>query len=385
MKKMKRILALLLVSVMMTTLFAACGSSADDESDTTTAAADATTLASENSGNDSDETTAGTSDSATTADDGSDSDEDHYPVTITTYNYAKEEIEVTFTECPTKVICTNQTQTEIMLYFGLDDYIAGVSYLDGDIREDLQAQYDQLVADGKELTVVGYPDKETVLALEPDFIFGWRSAFADTALGDVSEWQELGVNTMILRCSNNTASDLTITSVLADIADIGAIFNIEDQTDAYIAEAEEMLADISDTVNALGEDEVLNVLMIEFTSDGQWYAWPTTSLTGSLVESAGAVNLVSESADLSVEDIIAYNPDAIIIDYYEDQYGEDYDQDEATAAAIATLTGEEALAEVTAVAEGKIMGVNLTDVYGGGIRIVSAVQAMYEFLYGEDF
>ena len=100
---------------------------------------------------------------------------DHYPVTISTYNYAKEPVEVTFDECPKKVVCTNQTQTELMLYFGLDEYIAGTAYLDGTIREDLQAQYDALKAAGKELTIKGYPSKEVVLALEPDFIFGWRT------------------------------------------------------------------------------------------------------------------------------------------------------------------------------------------------------------------
>ena len=70
----------------------------------------------------------------------------HYPVTITTYNYDKEEVQVTFNDCPQRVICTNQTQTELLLYFGLDEYIAGTAYLDGAVREDLQAQYDALVA-----------------------------------------------------------------------------------------------------------------------------------------------------------------------------------------------------------------------------------------------
>ncbi len=128
----------------------------------------------------------------------------HYPVTIDTYNNAKEPVQVTFEKKPEKVVCTNQTQTELMLYFGLDEYIAGTAYLDGTIRDDLLAQYDALKAAGKELTVKGYPTKEVVLALEPDFIFGWRSAFADKSLGDVSEWHNLGVKTMILRCSNNT-------------------------------------------------------------------------------------------------------------------------------------------------------------------------------------
>ncbi len=305
----------------------------------------------------------------------------HYPVTISTYNYEKEPVEVTFESCPTKVLCTNQTQTEIMLYFGLDDHIAGMCYLDGAVREDLKDQYDALAAEGKELTVKNYPDKETVLALEPDMIFGWRSAFAEDALGDVSEWNDLGVGTMILRCSNNTAEELNINSVLADIADVGAIFDIQETTDAYIADAREMLDQVEEKVSTL--DAPLNALIMEGYGEGTWFAWGANCLTGSLVEAAGAVNLSEEGGDLSVEDIINYNPDVIIVDYMDDMEADDGGA-AAAEAAIAAVTGESSLAEVPAVANNRIMAVNLTDVYGGGIRMVPSIEAMYEFMYGEE-
>jgi iron complex transport system substrate-binding protein len=366
---MKKTISLLLAFAMLMALATGCGSqSADNVSTETTPAASETSAAQPDSDTPSAET---------------ESAESHYPVTITTYNYAKETVEETFNAAPSRVICTNQTQTEILLYFGLEDHIIGTAYLDGEIREDLQAQYDQLVADGKELTKVGYPDKETVLALEPDFIFGWRSAFADTALGDVTEWTDLGVNTMILRCSNNTAQELTVDSVLADIADIGAIFDIEDQTDAYIADATAMLEEIQGETASLEENQIQKVLLLEYEGDGMWYGWPSTCLSGSLVEAAGAVNLLDEGADLSVEDIINYAPDAIIIDYYEGQYGDDYDEQQAIAAAIETLTQEASLAEVPAIANNMVVGINLTDIYGGGIRIVPAIETMHQFLYGE--
>ena len=383
---MKKLLSLILASAFILALATGCSSDSSDETEEETEETEEAEEAEEEEEETEEEESEEAEETEEEAEEEEEesSDDDHYPVTITTYNYDKEEIEVTFDSCPTRVVCTNQTQTEIMLYFGLDEYIVGTAYLDGDIREDLQDQYDQLVEDGKELTVVGYPDKETVLALEPDFIFGWRSAFAEDSLGDVSEWNDLGIGTMILRCSNNTAEDLSVDSVLADIADIGAIFNIEDQTDAYIEEANATLDEIEATVAELEEDEVLNVLMLEFESDGTWYAWPSNCLTGSLCESAGAVNLETEGADVSVEDIINYNPDAIIIDYYEGQYGDDYDEEEAIAAAIETLTSESSLAEVPAVANDMIMGINLTDVYAGGIRIIPAIESMYDFLYGEE-
>ena len=300
----------------------------------------------------------------------------HYPVTINTFNYAKEPIEVTFDKRPERVICTNQTQTEMLLYLGLDDVIVGTSYLDGAIRSDLQAQYTALVDAGKELTVKGYPSKEVVLALEPDFIFGWRSAFRDEDLGDVSEWNALGVNTMILRCSNNTVDERNLDAVLADFADIGAIFDIEDVTDAYIAEANAMREEIA--ANVAKRDKPLTAIIVE-PYDGTFYCWGSNTLTGNLVVSAGAEYALPDGGDLSLEDIVVLNPDVIFVDYMEE---EGKTTEECEAAAIAAIMDEASLAEVPAVANGKVMAMNLTDVYGGGIRMVPSVQAMYEFMYG---
>lgn len=42
-----------------------------------------------------------------------------------------------------------------------------------------------------------------------------------------------------------------------------------------------------------------------------------------------------------------------------------------------------AIAEATAVKNGKAMATNLTDFYGGGIRMVPSVQAMFDFMYGD--
>ena len=304
---------------------------------------------------------------------------DHYPVTISTYNYAKEPIEVTFEKCPEKVVCTNQTQTELMLYFGLDEYIAGTAYLDGTIREDLQAQYDALKAAGKELTVKGYPSKEIVLALEPDFIFGWRSAFAENQLGDVSEWHDMGVGTMILRCSNNTAPTRDLETCLQDIADIGKIFNIEDKTDVYINEAHALMDRIAQ--KAASVEKPYTAIIIE-PFGGTFYCWGSNTLTGALVVAAGAEYALPDGGDLSLEDIINLNPDVIIVDYMDD---ENLTPEESKANAIATIMNEPALAEVTAVANGKVMAINLTDVYGGGIRMVPSVETMFDFMYGDDY
>ena len=348
--KTKKIIALVLALIMALGMLTACGTPSN------------TTPAPGNNSSNSNTVPAG-----------------HYPVTIDTFNYAKEQIKVTFDKTPEKVICTNQTQTELMLYFGLDKYIAGMAYLDGAVRPDLQAQYDALKAAGKELTVKGYPSKEVVLAIEPDFIFGWRSAFADKSLGDVSEWHKLGTKTMILRCSNNTVNKRDLDAVLADIADIGAIFDIEDKTNKYIEDTRALIKKIDDKVASIDRSPYRAVI-IEPMGEGRWYCWGSNTLTGNLVVKAGAEYALPAGGDLSIEDIVKINPEVIIVDYMEE---EGKTTAECEAAAIATITGVEALADVPAVKNGKVMAVNLTDVYGGGIRMVPSIEAMFNFMYGK--
>ena len=86
-----------------------------------------------------------------------------------------------------------------------------------------------------------------------------------------------------------------------------------------------------------------------------------------------------DGGDLSVEDIVNLNPDVIIVDYMDD---ENLTPEESKTNAINSVTGEAALAEVSAVKNGKVMAINLTDVYGGGIRMVPAVETMFNFMYG---
>ena len=68
----------------------------------------------------------------------------HYPVTITTYDYEKNPVELTFNEKPTRVISGQQIWNEILLYFDLDEYIVGAANSDSNVYGDFQERYDAL-------------------------------------------------------------------------------------------------------------------------------------------------------------------------------------------------------------------------------------------------
>ena len=82
----------------------------------------------------------------------------HYPVTITTYNYKKEPIEVTFEKAPEKVFAVYQDSIETLLALGLEDKIVAAAGLDQDVKGSYKAGFDKI----NYLTEFT-PDKESVI------------------------------------------------------------------------------------------------------------------------------------------------------------------------------------------------------------------------------
>ena len=128
----------------------------------------------------------------------------HYPVTITTYNYEKEPVEITFEKEPENVVAVYQNSIETMLALGLEDKIKLAAGLDHDVKDEYKEAFSK-VNYSKEFT----PDKETVIMSQPDFILSWYSLFEDKNLGDVDYWHENGINTY-MSLNSGAASDRTV-------------------------------------------------------------------------------------------------------------------------------------------------------------------------------
>ena len=116
---------------------------------------------------------------------------DHYPVTITNYNYAGEEVTYTYDKAPEKVIAVYQGSIETMIALGLEDHVVASYGLDNEVKDEWKAGFEKMNYHDD----VFAPDKETVTLLEPDMILSWGSIFSDKKLGDVADWNAKGVAT----------------------------------------------------------------------------------------------------------------------------------------------------------------------------------------------
>lgn len=133
-------------------------------------------------------------------------DDSHYPVTIQNYTYEKEPVEFTYEKAPERVVCIWTNSVENMLALGLGDKIllaAGVS------KEEILPEYQEELQKVQEIAPQ-YPPKEDIVALEPDFILGWKSTFAEEKYwGATSFWNERGIGTYI-SLNSGLMSDQTI-------------------------------------------------------------------------------------------------------------------------------------------------------------------------------
>ena len=229
----------------------------------------------------------------------------HYPVTITTHNYSKEPVEITFDKEPEKVVAIYQNSVETMLALGLEDKIVAAAGLDHDVKDEYKEAFSK-VNYLEEFT----PSKETIIMEKPDFILGWYSLFDDKRLGDIDYWNESGVNTYI-SLNSGVAEERTIENEINDILNLGKIFNVEDKAQAIV---DKITSTVNEVSSKVSNEEKQSAMVIEFYDD-EIYTYGIKTLAGDMVTKLGAEVLNPEGGNIGAEDLIKLNPDCIFVSY----------------------------------------------------------------------
>ena len=289
----------------------------------------------------------------------------NYPVSVTNFNFDKTENKITFDKKPERVISTNQTTTELLLHFGLEDKLVGTAFMDNPILDNLKEKYDKIPVLSEK-----YPTKEMVIEKNPDFIIGWKSAFSDKVLGSVSSWNEKSVNTFIQR-NSGISEKATVENVYKDIEDIGTIFDIKDKTDAYINDMKKSIENIENSIKDVKSK--VKVLVIEGSKDNKYYAYGSNTLVSDMVEKAGGKNVVEKGGTIGPENIVELNPDVIVLIHFEAQVNDNKEKD--------ALLNNPALQSVEAIKDKKILYTPLAETYGGSVRTSKGIENLAKGFY----
>ncbi len=360
MKRINKWLAMALAVVMVLGL-AACGTQAAPETQAAETQATETQAA---------ETQATETQAAAETEAAAQGSDSHYPVTITNYNYAGDEVTYTYEKAPEKVIAVYQGSIETLIALGLEDHVIASFGLDNEVKDEWKAGFEKMHYDES----VFAPDKETVTMLAPDMIFSWGSYFSDKKLGDVDGWNNKGVATYMNSNTRNGNHPRTLENEFTDILNVGKIFDVEDRAQALVSEMEQAIAQTKEAVKG---QESIRVAVVE-PMNGGMSNYDATSLAGDMVVQLGGELVKPEGYEMSKEDLVTLNPDVIFVVYM--AYAGD-DPETVVANQMAAIQEDPALASLSAVANGRVVPIMLGDMYASGPRTMDGIRNIAAGMY----
>ncbi|MCM1991856.1 ABC transporter substrate-binding protein [Oceanirhabdus seepicola] len=295
----------------------------------------------------------------------------HYPVTITTYNYSKEPVEITVEKEPEKVVAVYQNSIETLLALGLEDKIVAASGLDHEVKPQWKKAFE-----GVNYLTEFTPSKETVVMLEPDFILSWYSIFSDKRLGDVDYWHNKGVNTY-MSLNSGAAAIKTLDNEYTDILNMGKVFNVEDKAQAIV---DEITNEVERVSKAVEKEEQKTALIVEIYKD-YIRTYGKTTLGGDMVTQLGAEVLSPEGGKISEEGLVNLNPNTIFVVYM------DRENEDVATESVNKIMNNPALASLKAVKEESVHAIQLGEMYASGVRTIDGInkfaKGLYPHLYEE--
>ncbi|MFB6346736.1 MAG: ABC transporter substrate-binding protein, partial [bacterium] len=221
---------------------------------------------------------------------------------------------LTFPEAPKRVVTMNQNGTELFLALGLENRMVGTAFKDDPILPRFKDEY-------KKIPVLSekYPSLEVLLDANPDFVYGFDSAFSPPkGAATKQRLKQLGITAYVDRMFYHEGG-LELKDVYEEIRILGRIFRNEESAQSLVKKIkrkvhtiQERVPDQSDTITAAVYDSGRETM---YTSG--------TSLLSDLMEKAGAQNVFEEEINdswspVSWEKLVEKNPEYIVVMNYGD-------------------------------------------------------------------
>lgn len=292
------------------------------------------------------------------------------PVTIKTVGSKGEMEEETFQEPPQRIVAVWQNSIETLLALGAGDRIvAGMGVPGRDyIKEEYRPMYDRIPYKSLENL-----DVESVMMMRPDLIVGWYSTFSAKVLRSTDFWHERGVHTYISPASFGGTPHKTVDLECEGIRQLGMITGKTDKAEAIVEEMRREIHTVTEKVKAARLHR--RGLIIEMQGN-TLTVYGEQTLAGDILRQVGGELLLPDARQISIEQLLEMNPDAIFVIVVESDYGREKE-------ILERLYHNEALRTMKAVQEERIYAVPLYAVYSSGVRTLDGIQCMAKGLYPE--
>lgn len=241
-----------------------------------------------------------------------------YPLTLNTYFWLGREVTQTYEKAPERVVTCGGTIADLMVYFGLEDRIIGISRTDdpSELPEEYQATREALP-----VLAELWPSKEVVVDAEPDLIASaYGGLFYDDDLGTIEEIN--GRGTTIFNLTNMSCFEagrtVTIDDYFTSLENFGKICDIQDAMGEYLVQQRDALLEIKD--KAAADTETPSVMVLTqwaYHIENDLYCnYSGEAIINDLIKLAGGDPVMisdTESNQVSKEAIVAANPDIIVL------------------------------------------------------------------------
>lgn len=295
---------------------------------------------------------------------------DGKPVTIETLDSKGDMVEETFQKPPERVVAIWQNSIETLLALGVGDRIvAAMGLPDGKyLRPEYRAAYDRIP-----YTSMENLDMESIRMQDPDFIVGWWSSFGAKTLRSTDFWNSRGVHTYISPGSSPKVKARTVDQEFQDILNLGHVFDRDEKAAALVDQMQTEIFQAEAKAAALGRHP--RGLIIEYLGkDINVYGAKT--LAGDILKRMGGELLAEDVQQISKEEIIELDPDAVFVVVIESNYGNENE-------ILDRIYEDKAFQNLRFVKDRKIYSLPLYAIYSAGVRTYDGIQIIGKGLYGE--
>lgn len=291
-------------------------------------------------------------------------------ITIENYDSLGKKESLKYDKVPQRVVAVWQNSIETLLALGVGDKIISGNGVPDKLYflPHLQAQYTKIPYTGLQLL-----DLETTMMLQPDFIVGWHSTFTPKTLRSTEFWHKRGVNTYIATNSLSNTKFKTLENEYEDILNLGKIFNKNEQAQAIVGKMRKEVGFVTERTAVNNKNP--RALIIEFAGK-EVNVYNEKSLAGNIVKSLHGELLAAKEHNISVEQIINYNPDVIFVVIVESYYGREIEM-------LNKVTCHHALKNLRCVKEKRVRALPLYEIYSSGIRTYDGIKDIAQGLYPE--
>lgn len=294
----------------------------------------------------------------------------HFPLTIENTNSSGEKELLYFNKPPKRVIAVWQNSIETLLALGVGDrIIAGNGVPDmKHILPQYQSQYSKIPYTGLQLL-----DLETTMMLEPDLIVGWNSTFAPKVIRTTEFWHGRGVNTFIASNSIPNQHYKTLQNEYNDILNLGKIFDKNEEAASIVHNMQQEIEYVTNKTASYIKRP--RVLVIEFLGKNVT-VYNEKTLAGNIVEQLNGDLLGKNNHNISIEQVVDYNPDVIFVVVIEAYYGREQ-------SVVDRVVQHEGLQNIKCVKNKRVYPLPLYAIYSSGVRTLDGIKILSRSMYPE--